>query len=160
MPLILHKSTITDLSAITSLQFAAFQQSSPIDLASAMAFREKPFHEPENYYLKVVDSDLGSEIGHAQPAECDEEHAGGSSSEATNLEAYSIAFARYFVWNEHREAAKWDLPYTVQEGELGSAEEVNLEAARLLSGKIRELTRNFVRGRKCVCKLIYSKSHI
>lgn len=162
MPLTLHTATVTDLPTIISLQFAAFQQSSPIErliyplgltpsiLTSALASRERPFHDLQTIHLKVVDSGFVSESGQSEPAERD----GGSSSEVTASKSVTIAFARYYLWHEQREAAMWDCPYSVRDGELGLPEEVNLEAARLFFGQVRELTRGFVGGRKCVCKSI------
>lgn len=172
MPLTLHKATFTDLPTIISIQFAAFQQSSPIErlvyplgltpaiLTSALVSRERSFHDSQTYHLKIVNSDLVSESGQMQPAERDEEQSVGSSSEVTASKSNTIAFARYYMWHEQREAAVWDSPYSVREGELGPPGEVNLDAARLFFGQVRELTRRFVRGRKCVCKLIRYISHI
>ena len=166
MPLTLHEATFADLPIIISIQFAAFQQSSPLErlvyplgltpsiFTSALVSRERLFHDSQTYHLKIVDSDLVSENWQIQPAERDEEQSGGIKSEFTASKSNIIAFARYHVWHEQREAAMWDFPYSVREGELGPPEEVNLEAARLCFGQVRELSRRFVRGRKCVCKLI------
>lgn len=165
MPLTLHKATITDLPTMVNLQFAAFQQSSSLErliyplgltasvLAAAVASRETSFHEPHMYYLKVVDSDLVSESGQTQPAKSDEERSGGSSSEVANSKGLILAFARYYVWYEDREASKSDSPDIIREGELGPPGEVSLEAVRLFFGQVMKLRKEFMGNRKCVCKL-------
>ncbi|CAD6586569.1 MAG: hypothetical protein ASARMPRED_002762 [Alectoria sarmentosa] len=136
----LHKATITDLPTMVNLQFAAFQQSSSLErliyplgltpsvLAAAVASRETSFHEPHMYYLKVVDSDLVSESGQMQPAGSDEERSGRSSSEVANSIGLTIAFARYYVWYEDREASTSDSSDIIRQGELGPPGEVNLDA--------------------------------
>lgn len=111
------------------------------------------------YYIKVVDSDLVNERGQMQHPGSDEECSGGSSSEVANSKGLTIAFARYYVWYEDREASTSDSPDIIREGELGPPGEVNLEAVRLFFGQVMKLRREFVGNRKCVCKRTHSKSH-
>ena len=163
MPLSVEKVEDKDLSTISEILFAAFYPSNPVDCLiypfgltasvsnCSLALQKSAFLERDTYHLKIIDSNIANQGGQPLPAEYGPSENEDSITKPTTLDNSILAYARFKLWRKDREATDWDKPYSIKEGELGSPGDVNLETARSFRGQQREMSRKFIKGRKCVC---------
>lgn len=168
MPLSVEEVEDKDLSTISEILFAAFYTSNPVGRLiypfgltpsvsnSSLALEKSAFLERDTYYFKVIHSNFANQGGQPSTAIYGPSEKEDSIAKPTTLDNRILAYARFKLWRKDREATDWDKPSSIKEGELGSTGDVNLEIARSFRGQQQELRREFVKGRKCVCKSEHS----
>ena len=170
MSLTLHSVSAFDLPTIVDIYFASFVQSLPVHrliyplgltpsiFNTALASHKSLLKDPHVHYLKVVHSDLKGESEQLPLIDHGESSIKSDDHESTQPAGNIVAFARYNLWREDRAPGTWDAPFVINEGQLGPPEEVNLRAARTCYGRQKALTKEVVRGRRCVCRSWISNS--
>ncbi|CAK7230205.1 hypothetical protein SBRCBS47491_007506 [Sporothrix bragantina] len=133
-------ATIDDMETASRLQFEAIWPASPVDraiyplgmtdtaLAAATATKKRKFGSGNVEYKKVV-----------------------VSLDGGDTESETVAFARWYVWAEDRDASDWDKPYTFSPEEGLAPGDMNLTAAEIIYGTLYDAKKRGTGGKRHLC---------